>query len=169
VKAEVEHEAFPPFDPSSFPSQLLWLAITFGAFYFAVAKFITPRLSGILATRESRITADLAEAKRMKDEADAAIQKYQHELADARAKSNAIATEARDSEKAKAEAERAKLEADLAGKIADAEKSIAVIRDKALAEVESVAGETASAIVEQLTGLSVNASDAASAVKAIKG
>jgi F-type H+-transporting ATPase subunit b len=162
-------EAFPPFDPHHFPSQLLWLAITFGAFYYLIAKVVTPRLSGIIATRESRISADLAEANRMKNEADAAVAKYEQELAEARAKAQGIAAAARDASKVQADAERTKLEADLARKITDAESSIDAIKAKALTEVETVAEDAAAAIVKQLTGLSVTKADAASAVKASKG
>lgn len=162
-------ESFPPFDPSHFPSQLLWLAITFGIFYYLIAKVVTPRLGGIIAVREGRISADLAEANRMKIEADAAVAKYEQELAEARAKAQAIAAQARDTEKAKANAERTALEADLAKKIAGAEASIAEIKTRALSEVETVAQDTAAEIVEQLTGVSVTKADAASAVKAAKG
>ncbi len=162
-------EVFPPFDPSHFPSQLLWLAITFGAFYYIVSKLISPRLGGIIAAREGRIAGDLAEAKRMKDEADVAVAKYEAELAEARAKAQGIAREASDAAKAKADVERVALEADLSKKIAEAETSIAAIKTAALAEVETVAEDTAAEIVEQLTGVTVTKADAASAVQASKG
>jgi len=166
---EVEHEVpFPPFDPSHFPSQILWLAITFGIFYYLVAKHITPRLSGIIETRESRIAVDLAEATRMKDEADAAVAKYEQELAEARAKGNAIAAEAREKAKAEATAERTKLDADISKKITDAEASINEIKNRALSEVATVAEDTAAQIVEQLTGVSVTKADVKSAVSALK-
>jgi F-type H+-transporting ATPase subunit b len=165
---EVEHAAFPPFDPSHFPSQILWLAITFGIFYYLVAKHITPRLSGIIETRESRIAADLAEATRMKDEADAAVAKYEQELAAARAKGNAIAAEAREEAKAGAAAERTKLDAEISKKIADAEVSINEIKNKALSEVAVVAEDTAAQIVEQLTGVSVTNADVKSAIGTLK-
>lgn len=163
------HDTFPPFDAQHYPSQLLWLAITFGAFYFLVAKVIIPRIGSIITEREGRIASDLAEAKRMKDEADAAVAKYEKELSEARVKGQAIAAEARDAAKAKADGERSQLESDLVKKIADAEQSIAAIKTKALAEVETVAEETASEIVEQLTGVTVTKAAAASAVKAAKG
>lgn len=169
VPHAAEHEAFPPFDPSHFPSQLLWLAITFGVFYYLVSKLISPRLGGIIAAREGRIAGDLAEAKRMKEEADAAVAKYEQELAEARAKAQGIAREAGDAAKAEADAERHQLEADLAKKIADAEQSIAAIKGKAMAEVETVAEDTAAEIVGQLTGVTVTKADAASAVQAAKG
>jgi F-type H+-transporting ATPase subunit b len=169
VPAKVEHEVFPPFDPSHFPSQLLWLAITFGVFYYLISKMVTPRLGGIIAAREGRIAGDLAEAKRMKDEADAAVAKYEQELAEARAKAQGIAREAGDAAKAEADAERTRLETDLSKKISEAEQSIAAIKTRALAEVETVAEDTALEIVGRLTGVTVTKADAASAVQAAKG
>jgi F-type H+-transporting ATPase subunit b len=168
VPPKVEHEAFPPFDPSHFPSQLLWLAITFGIFYYLVSKMISPRIGGIIAAREGRIAGDLAEAKRMKDEADAAVAKYEAELAEARSKAQAIAREAGDEAKAKADAERTKLESELSKKISEAEASIAEIKNRALAEVNTVAEDTAAEIVEALAGITVTKADTASAVAAAK-
>jgi F-type H+-transporting ATPase subunit b len=163
-----EHGAFPPFDSTHFPSQILWLAITFGVFYFLVSKMIAPRISGIIQTRESRIASDLAEASRMKNEADAAVAKYEQELSEARAKSAAIATEARDKAKVEADAERARIEGELASKLAAAEASIGAIKDKAMAEVSVVAEDVASEIVSQLTGVQVGKADVASAVSSAK-
>lgn len=165
-----EHKvAFPPFDSTHFPSQILWLAITFGVFYFLVSKMIAPRIAGIIETRESRIASDLAEAGRMKNEADAAVAKYEQELSEARAKSAAIAAEARDKAKAEADAERARIEGELASKLAAAEASIAGIKQKAMAEVSGVAEDVASEIVSQLTGVSVGKADVTAAVSAAKG
>jgi F-type H+-transporting ATPase subunit b len=169
VPPKAEHEAFPPFDPSHFPSQLLWLAITFGVFYYLVSKLIAPRLGSIIAAREGRIAGDLHEAKRMKDEADAAVAKYEQELAEARARAQGIARESGDAAKAEADAQRAKLEADLSRKITEAEESIAAIKTKALSEVETVAEGAALEIVGRLTGVTVTKADAASAVQAAKG
>src|SRR5690606_10859996 len=101
--------SFPPFDSSTFPSQILWLAITFGLFYLLLRQVVIPRIGGILEVRQDRIAQDLGEAARMKEEADAAVAAYEQELADARARANVIGQEARDSAKAEAEAERKKV------------------------------------------------------------
>lgn len=156
---------FPPFDASTFPSQLLWLAITFGIFYLVMSKVIVPRIGAILETRHDRIAQDLDEASRLKAEADNAISTYEKELADARAKGNAIASEAREAAKAKADAERLKNEESLNGKIAAAETRIAGIKEKALADVGAIAEETAAAVVEQLIGGKTTKAEISAAVK----
>ncbi|MCY0094105.1 F0F1 ATP synthase subunit B [Hoeflea ulvae] len=161
--------AFPPFDSSSFASQLLWLAITFGLFYLLMARVIVPRIGGILEHRRDRIAQDLDEANRLKEEADAAIAAYEQELADARKKASAIAETAREKAKAAAEAERATTEAGLSAKMADAEKSIAAIKAKALADVDSIAEETASDVVKHLLGGSVTEAEVAAAIRAASG
>lgn len=156
---------FPPFDSSTFASQLLWLAITFGLFFYLMSKVIIPRISGILETRHDRIAKDLDQASSLKKEADAAIEAYEQELAEAKAKGHAIAAEARDAAKAKAVADRAAVEAGLAAKVTEAEVRIAGIKAKALAEVGTIAEETAASVVEQLIGGKVTKAEIAAAIK----
>ena len=38
-----------------YPSQLLWLAITFGLFYLFLKRVVVPRIGGILEVRQDRI------------------------------------------------------------------------------------------------------------------
>ncbi|WP_320200817.1 F0F1 ATP synthase subunit B [Agrobacterium sp. rho-13.3] len=163
---------FPPFDQSTYASQLLWLAITFGLFYVLMKKVIVPRVGGILEDRHGRIAQDLDEASRLKAEADAAIETYEKELSAARAKAGSIAAAAREAAKVKADADRAAIEASLAEKLAAAEARIAGIKQQALADVGTIAEETATAIVDQLIGVKVKDADVKAAVttaSAVKG
>lgn len=160
---------FPPFDSSTFASQLLWLAITFGLFYLLMSRVIVPRIGGILEHRRDRIAQDLDEANRLKEEADNAIAAYEQELADARKKASAIAETAREKAKAAAEAERASTEAELGAKMADAEKSIAAIKTKALADVDTIAEDAATDVVKHLLGGTVTKAEVAAAIRAASG
>ena len=91
-----EHGAgFPPFDSTTFASQILWLAITFGLFYWIMKKVAVPRIAGILEDRKDRIAGDLSEANRLKEETDEAIAAYEQALAEARAKAHTIALNTR--------------------------------------------------------------------------
>lgn len=163
-----EETVFPPFDSSTYSSQLVWLAITFGLFYLFLQKVVMPRLGGIIEVRNSRITQDIDEAARLKGEADAAVAAYEQELADARAKAGAIGQKARDEAKADAEAERKKVEADLDAKLSEAEARIALIKDTAMRDVGEIAEETATAIVQELVGSGADKAAVAAAVKAVR-
>src|SRR5688572_1322589 len=57
---------FPPFDPTTFASQLLWLVITFAALYLIISRSAVPRIGSILEQRKTRIEGDLKEADRLR-------------------------------------------------------------------------------------------------------
>jgi F-type H+-transporting ATPase subunit b len=172
VGTEADHGgsgSFPPFDASTFSSQLLWLAITFGLFYYLMSKVALPRISSILETRSGRIAQDLDEASRLKTESDEAIAAYEQELADAKARAHGIAQEARDATRSELDAKRSAVEADMAAKIAEAEERIAGIKAKALGEVGTIAEETTTALVELLISSKVTKADIKAAVSGAKG
>ena len=47
----------PQLDISAWPSQLFWLALTFGALYWLMATYFLPRLGATLEERRDRIAA----------------------------------------------------------------------------------------------------------------
>ena len=71
----------------------MWLAVFFIALYVVASRLALPRVGSIIADRRARIAADLAEAARMKSDADAAIASYEKDLADARARAQGMAAE----------------------------------------------------------------------------
>lgn len=157
---------FPPFDASTFPSQILWLVITFGLFYLFMKRVVLPRIGSILETRRDRIAQDLNEANRLKEEADQAFATYEQELADARGKAHEIAQAARDAAKADADTERNNVEAEMTERIEKAEAEIAKVKETALAEVDAIAAETTATIVTHLIGGTVAKTKVTAAVKA---
>ena len=159
-----EH-GFPPFQKDTFASQLLWLAITFGLLYLIASKLALPRVGGIIADRRARIDGDLAEAARMKGDADAAIKSYEKSLADARARAQAIAAETRSRVAAETEARRKEVEAGLHARLAVAEETVQATRTAAMANVHGIATDAAMAIVARLTGKAPTEDAAALAVK----
>ena len=161
---------FPPFDSSTFASQLVSLLIAFVALYLIVSKIALPRVGGLLDARQNAIEGDLAEAQKLKDQSDAALKSYEGELAAARSRAQAIGAETRDKLNATSEAERKALEQKLSVKLADAEKTIAATRESAMSNVRGIAADAAAAIVQRLTGLAPDGKSVDSAVDAsLKG
>jgi len=80
------HGAFPPFQSEHFPSQLMWLVVSFVLLYVLMSKVALPRIGSIFAERSRRIGDDLKAAERLKEQSDAAHAAYEKALADARAR-----------------------------------------------------------------------------------
>lgn len=143
---------FPPFDPATFPSQLLWLAISFAALYLLMSKVALPRVGSILADRKARIDADLAAADASRQKTDAAIAAYETALAEAKSKAQGIAAQTSDAIKAELATKRQAVEADLSAKVSAAETRIAATKAEAMTHVDEIAAETAQTVVTQLVG-----------------
>src|ERR1700755_3597104 len=81
---------FPPFESSTFASQLVSLVIAFVALYLIVSRIALPRVGGVIDARQNKIEGDLAEAQKLKDESEAALKAYESELAAARTRASAM-------------------------------------------------------------------------------
>ena len=154
TEADGGHKApFPPFEKSTFASQLVSLLIAFVALYLIVSRIALPRVGSLLDERQNAIDGDLAAAQKLKDESDAALKAYESELAAARSRAQAISAETREKLNAASEAERKTLEERLSLKLAEAEKTIAATRETAMSNVRGIAADAAGAIVQRLSGV----------------
>jgi F-type H+-transporting ATPase subunit b len=164
-----EHGAkggFPPFDSSTFASQILWLVLAFALLYYLMSKIALPRVAGILENRANRISTDLEAAQALKTQSDTAMASYEAALAEARGKAQTIAGETRAAVDAEAETTRKSLEAELGNKLAAAESQISATKATALGNVRSIAVEATSAIVERLIGRAPDSQTVTAAVDA---
>jgi len=173
-QAHTEHDAgghkagFPPFESQTFPSQLLWFVLAFGALYLLMSRVALPRVGAVLGKRQDTITGDLDRAAAAQKLADDASKAYDKTLADARAHAQAMGQEAAAKAAAETEARRKTLEADLNAKIASAEAQIAAARTSAMANVDQIARDAAASIVQHLTGVAAPDDAIARAVASAK-
>jgi F-type H+-transporting ATPase subunit b len=168
VHAEEHSEVFPPFDPSTFSTQLIWLAITFAFLYFMLSRVALPRIGGIIEARKARIEGDLKEAERLRLETDKAVTAYETALAEARKDASKIAEDTRQSIRDDIDGKRKVVETDLGARMSEADARIQASKAGAMGSVDAIAAETALALVAQLGGGATEA-EAAAAVAEAKG
>jgi F-type H+-transporting ATPase subunit b len=166
VEGGAHKGVFPPLDTKTFPSQIFWLVIFFGALYLLMSRIVLPRIGSILENRRNRIEGDLARASALKEETEAALNSYQKALADARGNASDIAKTTREAVNADVSKQQASLNATLIAKATDAETKIAKSKATAMAAVSDIASDTASEIVAAFTGGKVTK---AALAKALKG
>ncbi len=158
----------PQLVPSDWLPQLIWLAITFGILYVLMAKVALPRVGEVLETRRNKIQSDLQTADELRRATEEAIAAYEQALAEAKQKAHAIAQEARDELNTELTSEREKLEGDLSEKAKAAEARIEEAKTSALKEVDSIATEVASDLVDKLIGVSPSKGETEKAVAAAR-
>jgi F-type H+-transporting ATPase subunit b len=156
---------FPPFDTTTYPSQLFWLAVTFAFLFVMMWKVAGPRISGVIGSRRGAIHADIEAAQQARGDAEAAAAAYEAALNAARKRAHALAEETRQALNAEIASAKAKADEAAASAMAKANERIAATQAAARGAVAKAAEEAAIAIVARLTGESVSPADAAQAVR----
>lgn len=156
-----EHAAsgvFPPFDATTFGTQLFWFAITFIVLYLVVSRFVLPRVGSVLERRAGAVKSDLDQAAQKSADAEEARVAMERATAKARADARAMIDAARADITAKLTAEQEAADKRLGERIAAAEGRVEAARQKALSEVPALADALARDIADKLTPAPTSAS-----------
>ena len=74
----------PQFDVSSFPTQLIWLVISFVLLYVLMSRVALPRIGQVLEERQEKIDDNLDTAEQLRAETEADSETYEAALVQAR-------------------------------------------------------------------------------------
>jgi F-type H+-transporting ATPase subunit b len=154
----------PQLDISTFPPQLIWLAITFIVLYVLMSRVALPKVGDIIVARRNKIDGDLDQAGAMKAEAEAVIAAYERALAAARQAAQATLKETTDKLAAVAAQRQGVLSDRLRAETDAAEQRIADAKNAALADLRSMAAEVARVAVVKLTGETIDDQRVAAAI-----
>lgn len=157
----------PQLDPSSFPSQLFWLALVFGFLYLFFSRKSLPEIAQVIESRSDRIQNDLDTAQRLKDEVAAVQKSYEDNIAKSRNEASSLFKSMEDDMKAKSEAESKRLQDTAAQKSAELEKNISRARSMAMEDMNRIASEIAVDAAEKIIGVRPDLNDASEIVKTL--
>jgi F-type H+-transporting ATPase subunit b len=147
-----------------YQSQWFWLLLVLGAIYFFVGRGIVPKVEATVDLRDAQIAADLAEAERLREEANATEEGWRAKINAAHAEAHELAHAAKDRSLRETEKKVAAADKKLSADAENAAGSLDEARKGALAEIEAMATEAAREIVAKLTGADVDDKAARAAV-----
>ena len=147
-----------------YQSQWFWLLLVLGAIYFFVGRGIVPKVEATVEDRDAKIAADLAEAERLRDEADRTEEAWRTRINDGHSEAQAVIAKAKAKADTDAQKRVAKADAELEAKAEAAAAEIDQARQSALAEIEAMAVDAARDIVARLSGGKVTEAAARKAV-----
>ena len=147
-----------------YASQLLWLAIFFGAIFVVIGLGMLPKIQSTVDARDAKIAADLEVARGAREAADALEEGYRAEMEKSRGEAARLAAEAKAKAVKSTEQSVGKADAAIATRVDAALAGIAEAKGKALSEIESVAAEAVQGLVARVAGLDIDAETARTAV-----
>ena len=165
--AGASEPGLPQLDIATWPSQLFWLVVLFGAGYLVMAKIITPRIGAVLEERRQTVDGDLEKARAASVNAAKIRADYESDLEKARVEAAEFAKQAAVEATKKAEAADAKIANKLASKVGAAEAKLAEAKTSAVANLNDVAAEAAMAAVASLAGIKTSSAQASKTASAI--
>ena len=158
----------PQFDPSSFASQVFWLAIAFAVLYIFFARKALPALGDVLQKREGHIRSTLVSAKHQKETAEKLQAEYERDLESARQEATGAFSDIEQLIKQKSEAKNRAFHEGAVIRIEKTEEEIEKAKSAAMDDMQSLAAEIASQAAEKIIGVETDINQAKTVVRSLK-
>lgn len=163
--AHAQSSGLPQFDSSVFASQIFWTVVSFLVLMYLLKRYVIPAIGDILDNRSRKISDDLQQAEKARQDADRLLIAYREQTERARQMTAATLEEARLEASAIRDQALVELGEELAKKRSAALDEIERARLRAMEDVQSAAVELAMLATEKLIAKTVNKAKAEEMVK----
>ncbi len=155
----------PQLQPGDWAPQLIWLAIIFALFYFALSSLVLPRIERVLKDRKSKIGGDIQAARDAQHNADKEAERYEAGIAAAKAKGHGLIRVSREKLASELGDKKRELDHQLGEKTAETEKRVQNLLERASGEMEAMTAGVVSDIVKELAGVEVSDKEVKAALR----
>ncbi|WP_280268171.1 F0F1 ATP synthase subunit B [Nocardia wallacei] len=138
------------------PYDIVWSAVCVIIIGFVFYKYVIPRLMKVLDERSDKIEGGIAKAEAAQAEAQATLEQYQQQLAEARLEAARIREEARTQGQQILAQMRADAQAEADRIVASGNAQLDAQRQQIVTELRSELGNTAVDLAEKIIGQSVS-------------
>ena len=149
LAAEAHNPLIPPW------GEIIVGTIAFAIVYFVFAKFVAPRFEQVFRARREAIEGGIERAETMQAEAQAALERYRAQLAEARTEAAQIRDQARAEGQQILEELRAQAQEESARIVARGEEQLATARQQVVNELRGQIGTLAVQLAGQVVGESL--------------
>ncbi len=170
--AEDAHHAeasagLPQFDPSTFTSQVFWLAIAFALSYLIFSKKVLPAIGAVLQTRSQTIEDAVRRAQDLRTQVESMKTSYESGLVAARSGATRLMEETQAGIKQRSEQALRDFQQRSERDIAALETQIAAEKTKVMAEMAPIVAEIARTAAGTIVGVTADAAQARNVVDAL--
>jgi len=159
--------SLPQFDPSTFASQLFWLAVCFIILYLFFSNKTLPEISSVLENRRNHINSDLEAAEELKEKAEEAQAAYEKSLREAKEERANIMHDLEDDIQKAVQKSNAEFLEKSANDINVLEVRLQQSKESAIEDMNLIAAEIASEAAKKIVGIDLDVDNAKSVVAAL--
>ena len=151
-----ESGGMPQLDPEFWFSQIFWLVITFGILYLVLSKLILPKISDNLETRKSQVLDNLELAEKQRNDSEAKLKEFDNIILKSKIDAKNLFNESRQKLLEGINKKRQNLESEIDKEVKIVEDEIEELRKKSPEQINKIAIETSSDLINQLIGANIN-------------
>ena len=155
----------PQLDPTYWVSQAFWLILVFSILYISVAKSYLPKIKKNLDDRENKIKEDLDTANKLKDLSELKLKEYEKILENSKKEVIKIHLDSKSKLDKDILEKKEMMEREIEIEITLAHKEITELKKDSILDIQKIAKDLTSNIIENISGDKLNESSIASAVE----
>ncbi len=161
---EAASVGFPQLNPSSYASQVFWLAVAFLLLYILMSRLALPRMEEVLDLRKAKRSNALNHAEQLNGEAEKIRKTYERSLEKAQKEAQESLRAAENAIKEKMAVENAQFAEQSRKRSLTAEQKILKARQDALQSLADISADLAAEIALKVANIQLNKADAKKAV-----
>ena len=154
----------PQLNPEFWTSQIFWLILVFSILYLIIWKVFLPKITYSIENRKSRVVNDLDEAQKLKESAEKKLKEYNQIIENSKKEAKKIIDDGIKKLDRDIENKKQKFNTEIEKELANVEKEIKELKKSSISNINKIAAETSSEIIQQIIGTDVNKSNVSAIV-----
>ena len=154
----------PQLNPEFWTSQIFWLILVFSILYLVIWKVFLPKITYSIENRKSRVVNDLDEAQKLKESAEKKLKEYNQIIENSKKEAKKIIDDGIKKLDRDIENKKQKFNTEIEKELANVEKEIKELKKSSISNINKIAAETSSEIIQQIIGTDVNKSNVSAIV-----
>ena len=160
-------KGMPQLNPEFWVSQIFWLTLIFSCLYIIIWKIFLPKITDSIENRKSRIVGDLNETQKLKENAEKKLDEYNKIIEDTKKEAKRIIENSKKKLENDINNKKQKFNEEIEKELKTIEKEIKSLKKTSISNINKIAVEISSEIVNQIVETKVNVSNVSAIVEDI--
>jgi len=154
----------PQLNPEFWAAQIFWLVLIFSSLYLVVWKIFLPKITYSIENRKSKVVNDLNETKKLKDDAEKKLERYNLIIENSKKEAKKIIEDSRKKLDRDIESKKQKFNIEIEKELVSAEKEIIDLKKSSILNIKNIAADISGEIINQIINTEVNKSNVSAIV-----